>query len=67
MKQKWASLLDSQKVDVNSAIDWKLTIVGLMIWTVSQMPNNMQNEQHRKDNRSKDTWTRVREDLNQII
>ena len=34
---------------------------------VSQMPNKMQNEQHKKDNKGKDTWTTVCEDLNQLI
>ena len=53
--------------EINFAIDWKLNIVGLMIRTVLQMPSKMQNEQHKKDNKSKDTWTTVREDLKQII
>ena len=37
------------------AINWKLNIVGLMIWMVPQMPNKMQNEQHKKDKKSKGT------------
>ena len=53
--------------EINFAIDWKLNVVGLMIWTVSQMPSNMQNELHKEDNKSKDTWTTVREDLKQNI
>ena len=53
--------------EVNSTIDCKLTIVGLMISTVSRMPNEMQNELHNKRDKSKGTWTTICEDLNQII
>ena len=52
---------------VNSAIDWKLNIVGLMISMVSRMPNKMQNELQKKEKKSKGTWNRVCEDLNQNI
>ena len=31
---------------------------------VSQMPSKMQNEQHKKDNKSKGTWTKISDDLN---
>ena len=63
-QKEWTALLDSQMDEMNSAIDWMLNIVGLMIWTVSQKPNKMQNEQHKKDNKSTGTWTTVRDKLN---
>ena len=34
---------------------------------VSEMPNKMQNEQQKKDNKNKGTWTIIWEDLNQIL
>ena len=53
--------------EIGFAIGSKLNIVGLMIRMVFQTPNKMQNEQHKKDNKSNGTWTTIWEDLNQII
>ena len=53
--------------EVNSTIDCKLTIVGLMISMVSRTPNEIQNELHNKGDKSKGTWTTICEDTNQIF
>ena len=39
--------------DIYFAIDWKVNIVGLMTWTVSQMPGKMQNDQLKKTTKAK--------------
>ena len=53
--------------EISIAIDWELNIIGLIIWIVPQMPNKTKNEQHKKDDKSQDSLTAVREDLNQSI
>ena len=53
--------------EISIAIDWELNIIGLMIWIVPQMPSKTKSEQHKKDDKSQDSLTAVREDLNQSI
>ena len=53
--------------ETSIAIDWELNIIGLMIWIVPQMLSKTKNEQHKKDDKSQDSLTAVREDWNQSI